>query len=429
MWNYLLQGAAQGGRTLLPTAGRFLGRVFKGGLRAGKNNIDDVLRKVPVNKGAGGMRYTPRSPGIAGRGGPGGANLKYGPYAETNPFATVRPTNKPPASNTFQKLGDPGNVYRALTGTTTAGKIVRGTAGFGLSMVDPTGLSGYLLAPIPTLMGLQGSTPQTGNEYNPGALINIGLDGIKLRKGKDKREQQRLGEAPDPLKLREQYGGSGDMDAGPQPAYMSDTTMPQAGDPSFDAFKAGGGNEALQRGVPLVDVVRQGQINLMNAQSQQIDDRNPAVQPPVTTVPPSAEENKNLTNPLYSQLSTYQKAREAAKTPSQMKAVERLGAALHRQSNPTLYNSAGIFQNTADPYNPLMKAAFPERYPQSREAYFKEKGIQKPYSMIDASEREELREVYMAGVDDALLGLVDAQTPVTDPNKFLQDQLRSRIIR
>ena len=430
MLSFLLQG----GRTLAPTAGKFLGRMFKGGLRGGRNNIDDVLRKVPVNKGAGGMKYTPRSPGIAGRGGPGGANLRTGPYAETNPFATVRPTNKPlapTANNTFQKLGDPGNVYRAITGTTKAGKFVRGGAGLGVSMLDPTGLSGYLLAPIPSLMGLQGSTPQTGNEYNPGPLMSIGLDGIKFRGGdkKNKREQQRTGEAPDPLKLREQYGGSGDMDAGPQPASMSDMTMPQAGDPSFDAFKAGGGNEALQRGVPLVDVVRQGQINLMNAQSQQIDDRNPAVQPPVTTVPPSAEENKNLTNPLYSQLATYQKAREAAKTPSQMKAVERLGAALHRQSNPTLYNSAGIFQNTSDPYNPLMKATFPERYPQSREAYFKEKGIQKPYSMIDASEREELREVYMAGVDDALLGLVDAQTPVIDPNKFLQDQLSSRIIR
>ena len=439
----MLSSLLQGGRALAPAAGKFLGRAFRGGLRGGKNNIDDVLRKVPVNKGAGGMRYTPRSPGIGGRGGPGGASLRTGPYAEALPSATSRPLNTPfvgrlkpndltplPANNAFQKLGDPGNIYRAITGTTTLGRGVRGAAGLGLSMVDPTGLSSFGVAPIMSLMGLSGSTPRTGNEYNPGPLLNIGLDGsVKTRGEKSLREKQQLGEAPDPLKLREQYGGSGDMDGGPQPASMSDMPMPQAGDPSFDAFKAGGGNEALQRGVPLVDVVRQGQINLMNSQSQLIDDRNPAVQPSVRTVPPSAEENKGLTDPGYTQAAIYEKARMAAKTPDQVKAVERLGAALHRQANPALYNSAGIFQNVTDPYNPLMKSTFPDRYPQTREAYIKENGVQKPYSMTDASEREELREVYMAGVDDALLGLVDAETRVLDPNKFLQQQLSSRIIR
>lgn len=394
--------------------------------------LDDAVRPTGGQAASGALRAptVPSPTRSFDRVMPRGARATSGPFRPNLNSTFQGPALPGGAPGAFQKLGDPGNIYRAITGTTALGKGVRGAAGLGLSMVDPTGLSSFGVAPIMSLMGLSGSTPRTGNEYNPGPLLNIGLDGsVKTRGKKSLREKQQSGEAPDPLKLREQYGGSGDMDGGPQPASMSDMPIPQAGDPSFDAFKAGGGNEALQRGVPLVDVVRQGQINLMNSQSQLIDDRNPAVQPSVRTVPPSAEENKGLTDPGYTQAAIYEKARIAAKTPDQVKAAERLGAALHRQANPALYNSAGIFQNVTDPYNPLMKSTFPDRYPQTREAYMKENGVQKPYSMTDASEREELREVYMAGVDDALLGLVDAETRVLDPNKFLQQQLSSRIIR
>lgn len=347
---------------------------------------------------------------------------------------------KPQTPGRFQKLGDPGSVFKAITNPNTSLNPLKNPA----RLLNPLGTRGSLLYGI----GLNqlGVDMPAGVE---GALIGQGLGGMfgpggralgaiagydlsnPLSFADGTRDSKQAKKADEIGRIRDydaQQGAGLDMVEIKKTA-TGPGVAPTPGDPSYDAFKAGGGREAIQRGVPLVDVIRQGQINIMNRQSAPVvDSNNPKDNRNVRDLPPSAEENKFITDPGITQAEIYQKAREAAKTPDQMKAVERLGSAIHRATNPSLYNSAGIFQNTQNPYNPLMKSTFPDRYPQSKEAYIRERGIQKPYSMINASEKEELKEAYQAGIDDAMLGLVEGPNPVLDPNTFLQLQLSRKIM-
>ena len=345
---------------------------------------------------------------------------------------------KPQGAGRFQKLGDPGSVFKAITNPDIRLNPLKNPA----RILNPLGTRGSILYGLgANALGIdlpKGAEEALGGQFlgsafgpggrvlgalagyelgNPGALGDGTLNSAMAKQGDEILRTQ---------EYNKQQGSGLDMNAIKQAARGSEV-LPSAGEPSYEAFKAGGGRSAIQRGVPLVDVVRQGQINIMNSQSAPVVTTENAKNQTLNTMPPSAEENKYITNPQLTQLELYQKARVNAKTPDQVKAVERLGSAIHRATNPTLYNSAGIFQNTRNPQNPAMNAAYPDRYTRTREASIIEKGIQKPYSMTNADERAQLEEAYQQGVDDALLNLVDNST--LNANSFLDSELQKRIFR
>lgn len=345
---------------------------------------------------------------------------------------------QPQAPGKFKKLGDPGSVFKAITKPNTSLNPLKNPArllnplstrggllyGIGLEQLGidmPAGVDGALIG-----QGL-------GARFGPGGRALGAIAGYDLSSPlsfADGTRNSKLAKEGDEVRRIRDYNaeqGAG-LDIGAiKKTAASQNVVPTPGDPSYEAFKAGGGRSAIQRGVPLVDVVRQGQINIMNRQSNPVVTTENEKNQSLNTIPPSAEENRYITNPQLTQLELYQQARANAKTPDQIKAVERLGSAIHRATNPTLYNSAGIFQNTQNPQNPAMNAAFPDRYSRTREAFIVEKGIQKPYSMTNADERAQLREAYQQGVDDALLNLVDNST--LNANSFLDSELQKRIFR
>ena len=349
---------------------------------------------------------------------------------------------KPQGTGRFQKLGDPGSIFKAITNPDIRINPFKNPA----RILNPLGTRGsilYGLGADAALNSLGIDVPKgvdealvgqfLGSPLGLGGRLVGGLVGYELGNPgafSDGTRNSAMAKRGDEILRTQEYnkqqGSDLDMNAIKQTARGSEV-LPSMGEPSYEAFIAGGGRSAIQRGVPLVDVVRQGQINIMNSQSSPVVTTENAKNQTLNTMPPSAEENKYITNPQLTQVELYQKARINAKTPDQIKAVERLGSAIHRAKNPTLYNSAGIFQNRLNPQNPAMNAAYPDRYTRTREASIVEKGIQKPYSMTNADERAQLAEAYQQGVDDALLNLVDNST--LNANSFLDSELQKRIFR
>jgi len=98
--------------------------------------------------------------------------------------------------------------------------------------------------------------------------------------------------------------------------------------------------------------------------------------PPATNLPPSPEETPAMMDPYAYNLAVYGQGRTAAGTQEERKAVQNLGTTINQRLFPKLNN-----QNS---FNPLMARTFPDRYPQSLEAFIEERGIQKPASMTEA---------------------------------------------
>lgn len=107
--------------------------------------------------------------------------------------------------------------------------------------------------------------------------------------------------------------------------------------------------------------------------------RNAPTLPPATNLPPSPEETPAMMDPYAYNLAVYGQGRTAAGTQEERKAVQNLGIAINQRLFPTLNNQTS--------FNPLMARTFPDRYPQSLEAFIEERGIQKPNSMneVDAA--------------------------------------------
>lgn len=98
--------------------------------------------------------------------------------------------------------------------------------------------------------------------------------------------------------------------------------------------------------------------------------------PPATNLPPSPEETPAMMDPYAYNLAVYGQGRTAAGTQEERKAVQNLGTTINQRLFPKLNNQSS--------FSPLMKRTFPDRYPQSLEAFIEERGIQKPASMTEA---------------------------------------------
>ena len=155
--------------------------------------------------------------------------------------------------------------------------------------------------------------------------------------------------AKDPLALREQYGGSGDMDADDAATYNAGT-----GEYTFNS-----------------DVVP------------------PAPQLPAPPVPqtpasslqdlPPSPEQVQVMDPFAYNLSVYGQGRQAAQSQEAQAKVRDLGLAIHKAKYPQLYQES---------YNPLMAATFPERYTKTPQDFVVEGGIQAPRGMITKDDEQ-----------------------------------------
>ena len=213
----------------------------------------------------------------------------------------------------------------------------------------PTGPAG--------LTFIQGSTPQTGKEYNPGPLVSIGFDGIKFRGGS----------ARDKNTGRDQYGN---MYGTLPPSARVVTDYPE-GIPTG----VGGGNAA---------------------QAQSLDPKAPGggyIPPfnPNQDLPASAEQSVDPT-PLQHQMAIYEQGRNAAQTQAERAQVRDLGLAIHKAHNPQLYSNFQVPMASDRTFNPLMANTFPDTYPQTREAFIQEGGVQMPQTMNNADARNEVIE-------------------------------------
>ena len=80
------------------------------------------------------------------------------------------------------------------------------------------------------------------------------------------------------------------------------------------------------------------------------------------------------------------------KTQAEMNQVRDLGLAIHKAHNPQLYSNFRAPMASDRTFNPLMANTFPDMYPQSREAFIKEGGVQMPQSMNNVDARTEIIE-------------------------------------
>ena len=210
----------------------------------------------------------------------------------------------------------------------------------------PTGAAG--------LAFLEGSTPQTGKEYNPGPLISIGLDGIKFRTGPTK----------DKNTGRDQYGNLTNAE---EVSQTQQYDREQGADLDMDAIKnlPGGANNPLPPFNPNQDL------------------------------PASAEQSVD-TSPFQHQMAIYEQGRNAATTQAERNQVRDLGLAIHKAHNPQLYSSFQTPMASDRTFNPLMANMardYPGTdYPLTREDFIKERGIQLPQTMTNVDARNELIE-------------------------------------
>ena len=151
----------------------------------------------------------------------------------------------------------------------------------------------------------------------------------------------------DPLTLREFYGGSGDMDAGPGgPSSLSERTAPAVVVPPAPQLPA-------------------SPVPQTSASSSQ-------------DLPPSAEQVQVM-DPFAYNLSVYGQGRQAAQSQEAQAKVRDLGLAIHKAKYPQFYQES---------YNPLMAATFPERYTKTPQDFVVEGGIQAPRSMITKDDEQ-----------------------------------------
>lgn len=135
------------------------------------------------------------------------------------------------------------------------------------------------------------------------------------------------------------------------------------------------------------------------AQAQSLDPKAPGggYIPPTPTfnpnqdLPASAEQSVD-TAPFQHQMAIYEQGRNAAQTQAERNQVRDLGLAIHKAHNPQLYSNFQTPMASDRTFNPLMANTFPDAYPQTREAFIAEGGVQLPQTMNNVDARNELIE-------------------------------------
>lgn len=112
---------------------------------------------------------------------------------------------------------------------------------------------------------------------------------------------------------------------------------------------------------------------------------------PNQDLPASAEQSLDPT-PLQHQMAIYEQGRNAAQTQTERNQVRDLGLAIHKAHNPQLYSNFQVPMASDRTFNPLMANTFPDTYPQTREAFIQEGGVQMPQTMNNADARNEVIE-------------------------------------
>jgi hypothetical protein len=112
---------------------------------------------------------------------------------------------------------------------------------------------------------------------------------------------------------------------------------------------------------------------------------------PNQELPASAEQSVD-TAPFQHQMAIYEQGRNAATTQAERNQVRDLGLAIHKAHNPQLYSNFQTPMASDRTFNPLMANTFPDSYPQTREAFIAEGGVQMPQTMNNADARNELIE-------------------------------------
>lgn len=112
---------------------------------------------------------------------------------------------------------------------------------------------------------------------------------------------------------------------------------------------------------------------------------------PNQDLPASAEQSLDTT-PLQHQMAIYEQGRNAAQTQAERNQVRDLGLAIHKAHNPQLYSNFQVPMASDRTFNPLMANTFPDTYPQTREAFIQEGGVQMPQTMNNADARNEVIE-------------------------------------
>lgn len=135
------------------------------------------------------------------------------------------------------------------------------------------------------------------------------------------------------------------------------------------------------------------------AQAQSLDPKAPGggYIPPTPTfnpnqdLPASAEQSVD-TAPFQHQMAIYEQGRNAAQTQAERNQVRDLGLAIHKAHNPQLYTNFQTPMASDRTFNPLMANTFPDAYPQTREGFIAEGGVQLPQTMNNVDARNELIE-------------------------------------
>ncbi len=112
---------------------------------------------------------------------------------------------------------------------------------------------------------------------------------------------------------------------------------------------------------------------------------------PNQELPASAEQSVD-TAPFQHQMAIYEQGRNAATTQAERNQVRDLGLAIHKAHNPQLYSNFQTPMASDRTFNPLMANTFPDSYPQTREAFIAEGGVQMPQTMNNVDARNELIE-------------------------------------
>ena len=190
----------------------------------------------------------------------------------------------------------------------------------------------------------------------------------------------------DPLSMRQLYGGSSDMDAGPGgPSTLSVKTAPA----TLNGI-AGIVDVDPKTGKGLPGTFRRGDMDAGDAATYTPGDgytfdsdrftATPPASPTRQDLPASAEQVAPV-DPYAYQLSVYGQGRQAADSQEAQKKVADLGLAINKAMYPQFSNES---------YNPLMAATFPERYQKTPENFVVQNGIQSPRSMINGDNSEAL---------------------------------------
>jgi len=319
--------------TQLPQAGGPLARDYALGRSSGAVNemakVRQLLSQTPVKKAQGGLgslgKKALKGIPVVGPAIYGGIDVTGRIQSGENPLDAVGRSLFGAVSGGISGAG--GAVLYGEPGDPFSGAYAAGTIGY------DTGVQAY--DALKNRLGLAGSGP-------------------KQKAYKDMT----------PLERRALYGGSGDMDAGPDAQDLAKAQAEVDRADAADTLQGGGRGWVPPYDEPSSTIPgNDGYVSPIEPE-----------QPTTTQLPPTAEQT--VMDPYTYQLAVYGQGRNMTGTQQERNSVRDLGLAINRQ----MYGDV----TTPKTINPLMQRTFPDRYPQTMDAVIEEKGVMLPGSMIEA---------------------------------------------